>query len=65
MQFLSRLGENQKRIAFTAITRAKTTVSIYHAGSIPGYLEQARAAIEPPKPKTPLADLFPKHKVKK
>ncbi len=60
MQHLSRLGENQKRIAYTAITRAKTTLSIYSDGNIPGYLEKARVAVEPPKSKPDLADLFPK-----
>lgn len=62
MQHLYKLGENQKRIAYTAVTRAKTTVSIYFAGKLPGYLEQAQVAIEPPKPKPPLADLFPKER---
>ncbi len=62
MQYLHRLGPNQKRIAFTAITRAKTTVSIYFTGKIPGYLEQAQAKIEPPKPRPTLAELFPKKK---
>ena len=60
MQHLHKLRENQKRIAYTAITRAKTTVSIYFTDKIPGYLEQAQAVIEPPKPKPPLKDLFPK-----
>src|SRR5439155_446174 len=64
MQHLHKLRENQKRIAYTAITRAKTTVSIYFTGSIPGYLEQARAKIEPPKPAPPLAQLSPKKKRK-
>jgi superfamily I DNA/RNA helicase len=60
MQHLHKLREHQKRIAYTAITRAKTTVSIYYTGGIPGYLEQARASIESPKPRPPLEDLFPK-----
>jgi superfamily I DNA/RNA helicase len=64
MQNLHKLGENQKRIAYTAMTRGKTTLSIYFQGKIPGYLEQAQVAIEPPKPRPPLADLFPKKKGK-
>lgn len=60
MQFLYRLGENQKRIAYTAITRAMTTVSLYYCNGIPGYLEQAKVAVEPPRPIPPLEDLFPK-----
>ncbi len=59
MQHINRLGQNQKRIAYTAITRAKTTASVYFTGKVPGYLEQAQVAVEPPKPKPPLKDLFP------
>lgn len=62
MQHIHRLRENQKRIAYTAITRAKTTVSVYFTGKIPGYLEQAQVAVESPKPRPPLEDLFPKKK---
>ena len=64
MQHLHRLGPNQKRIAYTAMTRAKTSLSVYFTGSIPGYLEQAQAAIEPPKPLPDPADLFPRGKKK-
>jgi len=60
MQHLHKLGKNQKRIAYTAITRAKTTVSVYFTGRIPGYLEQAQVEVEPPRPRPALADLFPK-----
>jgi superfamily I DNA/RNA helicase len=60
MQHLGKLRENQKRIAYTAVTRARTTVSIYFTGKIPGYLEQGQAVVEPPKPKPALAELFPK-----
>jgi superfamily I DNA/RNA helicase len=60
MQHLHKLRENQKRIAYTAMTRAKTTLSIYFTGKIPGYLEQAQVAVEAPKPKPQLRDLFPK-----
>jgi superfamily I DNA/RNA helicase len=60
MQHVHKLGENQKRIVYTAITRAKTSVGIYFTGKIPGYIEQAQAAVEPPKPKPSLAELFPK-----
>lgn len=58
-QHIHRLGKNQKRIAYTAITRAKTTTSVYFTGKIPGYLEQAQVAVEPPRPKPSLKDLFP------
>ena len=62
MQHVHLLRENQKRITYTAITRAKTTASVYFTGRIPGYLEQAQVAVEPPKPKPLLKDLFPKKK---
>ncbi len=62
MQHIHRLGQNQKRIAYTAITRGKTTVSVYFTGKIPGYLEEAQVAVEPPRPRPPLEDLFPKKK---
>jgi superfamily I DNA/RNA helicase len=65
MENIPRLGSNQKRIAYTAITRAKTTVSIYYTGTLPGYLDQARTVVEPPKPKPPLTDLFPKTRATK
>jgi superfamily I DNA/RNA helicase len=32
---------HQRNLAFTAITRAKTTVSVYHTANLPGYLEDA------------------------
>lgn len=59
MEKISSLGKNQKRIAYTAVTRAKTTVTVYYTGKIPGYLEQAMVAVEPPKAKPVLKDLFP------
>jgi superfamily I DNA/RNA helicase len=62
MQHLRRMREGQKRIAYTAITRGKTTVSIYYTGKIPGYLEQAEVAVEPPRPRPPLEALFPTKK---
>jgi superfamily I DNA/RNA helicase len=60
MERLHKLGANQKRIAYTALTRAKSTASVYSSGKIPGYLEKAQVAVEPPKPRPQLQDLFPK-----
>ncbi len=34
-------GANQKRIAFTAVTRAKTSLTIYHSEPLPGWFEKA------------------------
>jgi hypothetical protein len=52
---------NQRNITYTAVTRAKTSLTIYHDGALPGYLESGlRAAqgklISAPK----LGDLFKK-----
>jgi len=30
----------QKNMCYTAVTRCKTSLSIYHQGSLPGYLER-------------------------
>ena len=37
---------NQRKLAYTAVTRAKTSLSVYHDGSLPGYLEQALQAAD-------------------
>jgi superfamily I DNA and RNA helicase len=36
-------GASQKRVAFTAVTRAKSALSVYHHGRLPGYLDAALA----------------------
>lgn len=41
MDHISKTGPAQKRISFTAVTRAKTALTIYHQGMLPGYLESA------------------------
>ena len=38
---LSVFRERERNIAYVAVTRAKTSLSIYYSGSIAGYLEQA------------------------
>jgi len=37
----------QRNMAYTAVTRAKTSLSLYHSGDIPGYLEQALMSTQP------------------
>ena len=37
---------NQRKMAFTGVTRAKTTLTVYHVDSLPGYLEQALSDVE-------------------
>lgn len=43
---------------YTAITRAKTSLSLYHSGSLPGYVESAIAAGEPRRTPPTLSQLF-------
>jgi superfamily I DNA/RNA helicase len=58
MQNIPMLRNVQKRVAFTSVTRAKTSLSVLYCGNIPGYLEKARAAVEPPSNPPALKDLF-------
>ncbi|RKR25685.1 AAA domain-containing protein [Acidovorax sp. 93] len=55
---LYRMGATQKRLTYTGILRAKTSVSLYYSGSIPGYLDSAVAVLSPPPDDTELSDLF-------
>jgi superfamily I DNA/RNA helicase len=49
----------QKKLAYTGVTRAKTSLSVYSDGMLPGYLEQALAGVEPRPIRPPdLEDLF-------
>jgi superfamily I DNA/RNA helicase len=41
---------HQKNLAFTAVTRAKTTLSVYHTGILPGYFAAAIEVVQPPRP---------------
>ena len=49
---------NQRNLVYTAVTRAKTSLSIYHSGKIPAFLEQALADMEPLKDLPDPKDLF-------
>jgi len=40
-EYLSSFRDKQKRMAYTAITRAKTSLTVYRVAPLPGYLEQA------------------------
>lgn len=49
----------QKNISYTAVTRAKTSLRIYHHGDLPGYLEKGLAAVdETPQTDPSVSDLF-------
>lgn len=61
-EHVSRTGDTQKRLSFTSVTRAKTSLSVYHLRPLPGYLEQARDRNAPPKPPPNIGALFPGRK---
>ena len=42
-----RVGPAQKRLAYTAVTRAKTALSVYHENHLPTYLASAVARFRP------------------
>jgi superfamily I DNA/RNA helicase len=44
---ISSHGPSQKRLAYTAVTRAKTALSLYHDGHLPGYLDAAVQKFRP------------------
>ena len=48
----------QKRMSYTGVTRAKTSLAIFHEGNLPGYLERGLAAVEPEEAPPSLNDLF-------
>jgi DNA helicase IV len=49
---------NQRNLVYTAVTRAKTSLSIYHCGKIPAFLEKAIADLQPIKDLPDPKDLF-------
>ncbi len=38
---VKKFGSSQKKMAFTACTRAKTSINVYHTENLPAYFEQA------------------------
>ncbi len=47
-----------RNAVFTAVTRAKTSLSVYYSSTLPGYFEQALQAALPPKPPVKVVDVF-------
>lgn len=43
----SKFRSNQRNLVYTAVTRAKTSLSLYYSGPIPPFLEQAIANMQP------------------
>jgi superfamily I DNA/RNA helicase len=48
----------QRNMTYTAITRAKTSLAIYHNGALPSYLEKGMSTLEGSPTPPPLDDLF-------
>ena len=47
-------------MCFTAVTRDKTALCVYHAEELPGYFEQAYADMQRPPALPKIEDLFTK-----
>lgn len=45
---LPRMGSVQKRLIYTGILRARTSVTLYYSGRLPGYLDAALSCLAPP-----------------
>lgn len=54
---LTKFSQN-RQLVFTAVTRAKTALCLYHTGPIPGYLDAALRSLEAPPAKPPLPRVF-------
>jgi superfamily I DNA and RNA helicase len=53
---------NHLNLTYTAVTRAKTALSLYYSDNITGYLKQALQGLNPAPDLPPIADVFPKGK---
>nr|WP_255632028.1 ATP-binding domain-containing protein [Rhodoferax sp. U2-2l] len=60
LDYLCRMGGVQKKLIYTGITRAKTSLTMYWHKSIPGYLESAIQNASPPKAPVTKKQLFGK-----
>jgi superfamily I DNA/RNA helicase len=55
---IGRFPRHRTRIAYTAVTRAKTTLAIYHEGALIGRLQDGLSALNPPPAHVDLDALF-------
>jgi superfamily I DNA/RNA helicase len=53
-----KLFENNRRMAFTAVTRAKTALSVYYSGTLNPYFDAAIRSLEPAPTPPSLDDVF-------
>jgi len=59
LDFLSATGRSaQRRLAFTAVTRAKTALTMYYEAKVPGYLDAAMRIFDPLKKSISKAMIF-------
>jgi superfamily I DNA/RNA helicase len=49
---------HQRNVGFTAVTRTKTSLAIYHDGELKGWFESAVEGLQPPKAPPTLGSLF-------
>lgn len=56
---VKKFGASQKKMAFTACTRAKTSLNVYHTENLPAYFEQAFTHLAPKPAKPSINALFP------
>jgi superfamily I DNA/RNA helicase len=54
--------QQQRNLAFTAVTRAKTSLFIYHEGEVPGYFQSAIEGLKPPEELPAIKSLFRRKK---
>jgi superfamily I DNA/RNA helicase len=55
---IQKFPKNRQRIAYTAVTRAKTSLAIYHEGALIGSFEKGLAALNEAPAEVALDDLF-------
>jgi superfamily I DNA/RNA helicase len=60
LDFISSSGPAQRRLAFTAVTRAKTALTMYYEAKVPGYLDAAMRIFDPLKTSISKAMIFGK-----
>jgi len=54
----SKLGPNQKRIGYTAVTRARTSLVVYASSKVPAWLETGLAAVNAAPGEPDIGELF-------
>src|SRR5262249_14088681 len=52
------VNTNHRNVAFTGVTRTKTSLSVYHSVGLAGFLEQAVALVHPKKGPPRIQDAF-------